>query len=693
MDTPEGCASYTDVSKGISYYSNGEKLWNSMNSTVLTGFLGDRNATQSAILMQKPQDKDTLYLFTLDNDAGPDGLRYSVIVNGNVVSAMKNISLKTNLTERMCLVQHCNNEDAWLIVHGWNENKFYSYKITGEGIDTVPVVSVCGSTHSGMILNATGYMKASLLGDKIALAKMGAGTVELFNFDNTSGNVYGAITINNLPTAYGVEFNETGTRLYVSTASGSLYNFNISTMDTGEILNSKSLVYSSSNLIGALQIGPDKRIYVAQDNSYYLGMISAPDNLGTACAYNPQAIYLEGHKCESGLPPYFPLKPGFQAVSGVVCEGDTTYFGLLGDLHRIDSVAWDFGDPTTNNDYSDSIVSSYVYPASGFYNTQVLVYHCDQTDTFTVITQVAGKPQVNLGNDTSLCTGESITLGVTPAVGVSYLWEDGSASFQHKADKKGVYWLQASSVCGTTVDSFEVLNIWPVPNPVLPSDTTICKGDSILIDAGDYPLILWNDQPVNRFLSIRTAGNYSLEVIDTNNCKGYNSFELAIKEKPRSSLCADTNICYGSYLRLEPGKADNYLWQNQSRSPFLYVSQEGSYWVRMTNECGETSDTVFVSVDDCDMRIIIPNAFTPNGDNINDVFKPVVQNVVDFVMYIYNKEGSKVFETHDPNRGWNGRINGPGGEMLASDSYFYYIRYRGQSGKLQMRKGFVTMVR
>ncbi|MCK4407074.1 MAG: gliding motility-associated C-terminal domain-containing protein [Bacteroidales bacterium] len=70
-------------------------------------------------------------------------------------------------------------------------------------------------------------------------------------------------------------------------------------------------------------------------------------------------------------------------------------------------------------------------------------------------------------------------------------------------------------------------------------------------------------------------------------------------------------------------------------------------------------DDILISVTDPQpSRLYVPNAFSPNGDSKNDIFKPVSKNVDKFKMYIYNRWGTLIYETNDPTNGWDGKFNG-----------------------------------
>lgn len=88
---------------------------------------------------------------------------------------------------------------------------------------------------------------------------------------------------------------------------------------------------------------------------------------------------------------------------------------------------------------------------------------------------------------------------------------------------------------------------------------------------------------------------------------------------------------------------------------------------------------------------IIPNAFTPNGDGLNDIFSPVANGEFQsFQMDIYSRSGQKLFSTQSLSHGWNGEYQG--GAMTAG-SYVYTIKYKDLNGKEHIEKGQVTLIR
>jgi len=134
----------------------------------------------------------------------------------------------------------------------------------------------------------------------------------------------------------------------------------------------------------------------------------------------------------------------------------------------------------------------------------------------------------------------------------------------------------------------------------------------------------------------------------------------------------------------------NYLWNNNSNNLSLTVNEPGVYWVEVvdSNNCkGRDS----INILPCE-KVFFPNAFTPNNDGINDVFKPTIFGaLVNYKLNIYNRFGQLIFQTSDPAKGWNGTLSGvpqPG------DVYVWICLYRWLSGKKPDEKsGTVVLIR
>jgi len=165
------------------------------------------------------------------------------------------------------------------------------------------------------------------------------------------------------------------------------------------------------------------------------------------------------------------------------------------------------------------------------------------------------------------------------------------------------------------------------------------------------------------------------------------------KPYPVSFLPDDTLLCNQCTLTLDPGPAENYFWNSEIQTRYLNVSAPGWYRVTMSNGECTTTDSVRVFLKET--TLFLPNAFTPNGDGLNDVYKPVVSDVLnDFQMWIYNRKGELLFYSQNPAKGWDGIFEG---ELVAASTYICVVSYKifTETGSLITRKqrGFVTVIR
>jgi gliding motility-associated-like protein len=409
----EGCASISDSNGKILFYTNGITVWDKTHNIMRngTGLNGGFSSTQSSVIVQRPKSNDIYYIFTVDEVAGPQGFCYSVVDmsknsgNGEVVT--KNVLLKKPTTEKVTAVSHRNEKNVWVITHGWENRSFYAYLVDSAGIDTNNMVQTdTGYMHNGSLSRASGYMKASPDGSKLALAVQNYnGIVEIVDFDDSTGQFSNPITINTINDPYGIEFSPDGTKLYVSSRSlGNIYQFNLAAGSANDIINSKILIGSSSSQVGALQIALNGKIYVAR-NAGYLGVIENPNTSGAGSDYIDNGIFLKGKNSKFGLPTFnqsYFYNPDFYFEG--LCYGDTTKFYIYNNSF-IDSVLWAFGDFNSGSDnYSNTINSYHIYTAPGAYELNLLVYHQGLIDTVNWTVPIHPKPNVDfMISDSSQC--------------------------------------------------------------------------------------------------------------------------------------------------------------------------------------------------------------------------------------------------------------------------------------------------
>ena len=167
-----------------------------------------------------------------------------------------------------------------------------------------PLMSNVGSMNAGPGRNAIGALKFSPDGRHLAAALWRENNkFELYDFDRGTGKVSNASSFGPFAEAYGVEFSPDGSKLYgtcngVGGGETQIWQFDLKT-------KAKTLVGKSANRkIGALQLGPDGRIYVAREDNPNLGVIEQPNALGKDCKYVDEGLKLGGRRSKLGLPAF-----------------------------------------------------------------------------------------------------------------------------------------------------------------------------------------------------------------------------------------------------------------------------------------------------------------------------------------------------------------------------------------------------
>ena len=132
------------------------------------------------------------------------------------------------------------------------------------------------------------------------------------------------------------------------------------------------------------------------------------------------------------------------------------------------------------------------------------------------------------------------------------------------------------------------------------------------------------------------------------------------------------------------------------REPSFIINEKGSYDVtlmaRNQNQCHDTLTKPLLLLVLEQGKIFVPTAFTPNRDNINDDFKPVMSGVTDkdYVFRIFNRWGEKIYETTDKKAGWNGTLNG---KVIEQNVFIWTISGKFADGTYFTKKGTVTLLR
>lgn len=197
-----------------------------------------------------------------------------------------------------------------------------------------------------------------------------------------------------------------------------------------------------------------------------------------------------------------------------ICLGDTAI------LQASNSVTYAWADSLSPGIIldNDSILS--VTPAT---TTTYFVYGNNDTTSFTV--NVFDPTTVNLGNDTSLCVGATLTLDAT-TTNATYLWQDNSTNSTFNVTQQGIYWVQVTLNSCSYTDTINV-SYYPFPTVDLGNDTSFCRGETLILDATTLNAIyLWQDNSTNPTFNVTQQGIYWTEVT-VNNCSTIDTILIA----------------------------------------------------------------------------------------------------------------------------------------------------------------------
>lgn len=370
MSTNEGCASICDNSGNLLFYTDGVRIWNAAHTVVNPSSLmfGHASSTQSAVIIPRPGSADRYFIFTQDQWGVPgigctNGLNWTEVqVSGlsiTIVSLNNNLQPCSLTTEKVTAVCHANGTDYWAITV-LSDGQFVSYPITAAGVGTAVVSSVTAvpCLTSGFFFNddKVGYMKVSWQGDLLALARRHSSSVnELFDFDNSTGLVTNNRGTYRTGTTYGVEFSPDGAYFYTTDFQ------NVRQHNTSSLAS--TIIHTDAGNVGALQLGPDGNIYVANGyegvNSSFIDRIETPNSPTPTYADNFLSLPGTTHS-RLGLPDIVnclamvgdcEVKAGIKyEFNEETCSYEFFDNSTVGPFTQIVSWQWTFGDGTSSSE-------------------------------------------------------------------------------------------------------------------------------------------------------------------------------------------------------------------------------------------------------------------------------------------------------------------------------------------------------
>lgn len=318
---------------------------------------------------------------------------------------------------------------------------------------------------------------------------------------------------------------------------------------------------------------------------------------------------------------------------------------------------------------------------------------CKNSDTINV--SHINPFTINLGNDTSFCASKPNNLTPTSSTDiVSWKWSTGTSETTYSTSSAGIYWVEAKDTLGCLVRDTIIVTDNPINHFELPNDTTICAGSGYTLTL--HPVagtrLLWNDNTTTYTRFIDKAAAYMLSA-DYNGCIHKTAFTVGLKPIPGFNLGRDTSLCNGYNLLLKasfPGAT--YRWNNGSNDSVIIAIKTGEYWAEANLNGCSFRDTLIFQQKDCACDIKMPNAFSPNGDGINDFYIPSIKCFPkDYHFSIFNRLGQMVFESRSYSTIWDGKFNGTN---LPVATYYYILSFfNTDQMETEKAAGSITLLR
>lgn len=322
---------------------------------------------------------------------------------------------------------------------------------------------------------------------------------------------------------------------------------------------------------------------------------------------------------------------------------------------------------------------------------------------------------IDAGNDTTICQGDPVDLHAVSDENYAFAWYDHTSHMV--ADTRDVkttpggneiYTVRAS--LGSCVAE-DKTNVKLVPYPdvsVSPELQGICYGDKIQLQSSGGAFYHWSpgsslsDSTVaNPVASPLDTTQYTVNVTDTLGCPKAVSKTVSILVVPPVQAFAghDTIITTGQRFQLHATGGNQYNWSPAFglsdpgiADPVVYGNQDIPYRVRVTQSPEGCFDD-----DTINIRYIIgpdiyvPTAFTPNGDGMNDIFRPIPVGIKEIAYFrVYNRWGQLVFETTQYMKGWDGSFKG---KPADAGAYVWMVGGEDYNNKQVEKKGTVLLIR
>lgn len=695
-NVPNGVATIKDPN-GLKLYSDGVNVYGPNDQPILYSdptkkINTDIMNSQGVQIIPKESCKgctSEYYIFNLGKNFAGENVVYYSIVDMKLNSGKGGISVINQLlnpvpvTSKLTVVEGPQQQYYWLVSQNAITGELMSFKVNKYGI-TAPVKSTGGTITSSSGASGTSKMSIDQTQLAITLPDVNMNSIDLYSLDIKTGKftlTYNLPIGKPLPKVYGLEYSTNGNIIYVSvqgdglTIPSEIWQFDLTSKDPAKIIASKSVLFSSIQKIGALQMDPVSNtvIYVTFEGSNTLAKISQTNQLNTEVDPKNRPIFTRnavtfpsGVFTNLGLPSSVnppPTPPSGPEIKGPSCEGTNFSFTISQKLC----------DPLNNDRIDWKIYKSRLDPIKNI---------------------------------------DGIIVPINPAGTLIYSYSGEVLKFDFPTSDKYVITASITNSCVSNyllnAQEFDIVVL--KPSKLTPIYNRICKTDAIIaltqLPVSSNLQYQWSTGASTPFVRIpNPGGKVTLNLSDSSTgCSTKLTTEVNFLDNPHFiptvnySICMDEPKPYNLTLN---GNVDSLKFEWKFGSNILStqnkvrVTQAGKYTVKITDLDNCSIDHTFDVSDKCEPTLLTPNVFTPNGDGKNDFFVPQPKNPLRakiLGLQIFNRWGELLYTTKGPEFAWDGKVNGT---RVPQDSYVWQLQYESldypERGTLTERGGVLVI--
>ena len=474
---------------------------------------------------------------------------------------------------------------------------------------------------------------------------------------------------------------------------------------------------ASGTLTVSSSCGGGSQIFNAPFISPYAYALNGLTSDGASCTVT--AVFSADPACTLTqtytAPASCSLCPVTAGNSGPLCPGQSlnlTATNVIGATY-----SWTGPNGFTSN-LQNPTISNVTAAMAGSYtvNVSVVAPPCNSSSTTTVV--INPDPVVTVNSPTT-CVGVSATLNALGAT--TYVWSTAATTSSITVPGTTATYTVVGTTNGCIGTAISTVTTSPPPvvsfsadnlsgcNPVsvmFAANTTGNSAATYTWDFGDGTTGTGTNPP--HYYTSNGCHTVILTVSYSANCSSTDSIPCMINvfPQPETNFLITPNeidiLNPTAFFTDMSTSSSIWAWSfgdstfSTSQNPSHTYPEIGSYLVTLYSSNADgciDSAMYYVLVNDI-LTVYIPNAFTPNGDGINDVFN-VYSHGIDpknFELLIFDRWGNKIFKTTDLYEGWNGAINNHG-DLVQEDVYVYRVNYRDMKGRKKKLIGHVSIVK